>query len=148
MRRADLVRLSSDDEGTLGVLRLPGADGDPLRTIEPPWRDNLRNRSCIPAGLYDVLPHVSPRFGRCLLVSGVRERSHILFHAGNVGGDVEVGYHTHTLGCVLPGLRHGRLDVKGRRQRAVLSSRTAFRHLLAWANGDPFRLEIHSGIVS
>ena len=140
MRRATLIRELTGDEGTLGVLAAPGLD--PVHVMEPPWRDNRRNRSCIPTGTYVVLPHVSPRFGRCLLVTDVPARSHILFHAGNVGGDVEKGYHTHTHGCLLPGLRRGAIDVKGRRQLAVVSSRTAFRHVMSWAGDKPFTLEI------
>jgi len=141
MRRASLIRDSDSPHGTLSVLR---AGSLRLHVIEPPWRDNRRNRSCIPAGLYAVLAHRSPRFGRCLLVTGVEGRSHILVHAGNVGGDVEAGLHTHTLGCLLPGLGRDHLTVKGRVQRAVLSSRTAQRHLMAWAAGRPFELEIAS----
>ena len=104
MRRAHLHRDRSGDQGTIGTL-VAGALA--LQVMEPPWRDNARNRSCIPAGLYEVLPHVSPRFGRCLLVAAVPGRSHILFHAGNVGGDTALGWHTHTAGCLLPGLRRG-----------------------------------------
>lgn len=140
MRRALLQRERTGDQGTLGVLvarELP-----PVHIMEPPWRDNARNRSCIPAGLYEVLPHLSPRFRRCLIVADVPGRTHILFHAGNVGGDKERGWHTHTAGCLLPGLRRGRLRVKGRMQEAVLASRTAFRHLMAWADDEPFALEI------
>ena len=139
MRRAHLHRDRSGDQGTVGTL-VAGALA--LQVMEPPWRDNARNRSCVPAGLYEVLPHVSPRFGRCLLVAAVPGRSHILFHAGNVGGDVALGWHTHTAGCLLPGLRRGRLTVKGKAQAAVLGSRTAFRHLMAWAAGRPFALEV------
>ena len=141
MRHALLTRDETSDHGTLGRLRL-GADEALLHAIEPPWRDNRRNVSCIPAGRYLCVPHVSPRFGRCLLVSGVPGRSHILFHAGNVGGDRSLGLHTHTHGCLLPGLRRSSLVVRGRRQRAVLASRTALRHLMAWAGGRPFPLEI------
>ncbi len=141
MRRAVLQRDLSGDEGTLGVLTAPGLEA--VHVMEPPWRDNRRNRSCIPEGAYDVLPHVSPRFGRCLLVTAVPDRSHILVHAGNVGGDVELGLHTHTAGCLLPGLRRGRIKVKGRIQSAVISSRTAFRHLMTWAADKPFHLEVH-----
>ena len=136
MRHAILTRERSSDHGTIGALVAPGLGA--LAIMEPPWRGN----SCIPAGLYEVLPHVSPRFRRCLIVAAVPDRSHILFHAGNVGGDVEQGWHTHTAGCLLPGLRRGRLTVKGRAQAAVLSSRTAFRHLMEWAAGEPFALEI------
>ena len=139
MRRAHLARTESTDHGTVGRLV---AGELVLAVMEPPWRDNRRNRSCIPEGLYQVLPHVSPRYGRTLLVSRVPDRSHILIHAGNVGGDGDRGLHTHTLGCLLPGLRRGRLEVRGRMQRAVLGSRTATRHLLAWADDTPFELEI------
>ena len=139
MRRAALRRDRSSDQGTIGTL----VAGDlALAIMEPPWRGNARNRSCIPAGVYEVVPHLSPRFARCLMVAAVPERSYILFHAGNVGGDVERGWHTHTAGCLLPGLRRGRLVVKGRAQAAVLSSRTAFRHLMEWAAGRPFELEV------
>ena len=141
MQRAILSRQRESDQGTLGVLSGPGLS--PTWIMEPPWRGNRRNRSCIPAGLYEVVPHLSPRHRRCLLVTQVPGRSHILFHAGNLGGDVELGWHTHTQGCLLPGLRRGRMTVDGRRQAAVLASRTAFRQLMDWAAGRPFVLEIN-----
>lgn len=140
MTRAVLRRAASRDDGTPGALSL--ANGPTLFTMEPPWRGNRRNRSCIPPGEYEVHPHRSPRFGACLLVAGVPGRSHILFHAGNLGGDVERGLRTHTLGCVLPGMRAGSLAVGGGRQRAALASRPALRALMAWAGDAPFRLEI------
>ena len=142
MQRAILRRQQESEQGTLGVLSGPGLP--PLCIMEPPWRGNRRNRSCIPAGLYEVVPHLSPRHRRCLLVTQVQGRSHILFHAGNLGGDVERGWHTHTSGCLLPGLRRGRMTVSGRRQAAVFASRTAFRHLMDWAADGPFALEIHN----
>ena len=148
MKRARLIRGPSTEHGTLGRLVLQGRSGGGdslasivLDTMEPPWLDN-RRRSCIPTGLYEVRPHRSPRYGACYLVAGVPGRSHILVHAGNVGGDVERGLHTHTLGCLLPGLARGQLRVRGRMQRAVLSSRPAVRHFMQWADGEPVTLEI------
>ena len=141
MTRAILRRAASRDDGTPGALALEG--GPILFTMEPPWRGNRRNRSCIPPGEYDAHPHRSPRFGACFIVAAVPGRSHILFHAGNLGGDIERGLRTHTLGCVLPGLRAGSLAVGGGgRQRAVLASRPALRALMTWADDAPFRLEI------
>ena len=148
MRRAILRRDRSGDQGTVGVLVANGLA--PVQIMEPPWRDNARNRSCIPPGAYEVLPHISPRFGRCLLVTCVPDRSHILFHAGNLGGDVDKRFRSHTAGCLLPGLRRGWIRVPERgpaqagehRQDAVLGSRTATRHLFSWAGHGPFRLEI------
>ena len=142
MREAILIRQESGDHGTLGRLAAPGLD--PVRVMEPPWRDNARGRSCIPCGRYVVTPHRSPRYGRCLLVTGTAPRTHILVHPGNVGGDRRLGLHTHTLGCLLPGLREGWLTVRGRRQRAVLASRPAWRRLMAWADDRPFELEIRT----
>ena len=128
MNTCTLIRDEDGDHGTFGLLRYGELR---LHIAEPPWRDNQPNLSCVPPGRYNLLPHVSPRFGRCLLVAGVRGRSHILVHAGNVGGDKLKGLHTHTLGCLLPGLARGSLLIKGVHQRAVLSSRTAMRYLLA-----------------
>lgn len=133
-----------DEQGTVGTLALVIGE-DIVRschTMEPPWRQNARNLSCIPPGHYRVLPHLSPRFGRCLLVDGVENRTHILFHAGNLGGDRRRGWKSHTLGCILPGMKRGRLNVAGVPQRAVLASRTAMRQLLAWADDRPFQLQV------
>ena len=139
MRSATLIRDVENDEGTFGLLA-----AGPLRlhVAELPDRGNAPNLSRIPAGRYDALPHASPRFGRCLAVPGVEGRTHILIHGGNVAGDVERGWRSHSRGCLLPGLRRGRLTLGGRQQAAVLSSRTALRHLLSWADDRPFRLEI------
>ena len=141
MKRAMLIRMETDDQGTLGAFTAEGLERG-LHVLELPWRGNARNRSCIPTGRYRVVPHLSPRFRRCLLVTGVPGRSHILFHAGNFAGDAALGWRTHSHGCLLPGERRGRLlDNRKRRQRAVLASRTAMRRLLAWADA-PFDLEI------
>lgn len=140
MKRARLQRLETSDHGTVGRLSADGLGA--LFTMEPPWRDNRRSVSCILPGTYRVIPHRSPRFGRCLLVTDTPGRSHILFHAGNLGGDKSLGLRTHTAGCVLPGLHRGKLKTRsGKMQRAVLASRPAFRAIMEWAAA-PFELEV------
>ncbi len=139
MRYARLIRDERTDHGTFGVLT---AGPLVLETAEPPDRHNEPRISCIPEGEYRVRLHISPRFGRVLAVLGVKDRSHILIHAGNLAGDRARGYCTHTAGCLLPGLRRGHLTVNGRPQRAVLGSRTALRHLMEWAGAAPFELQI------
>lgn len=62
--------------------------------LELPWNNNTRRRSCIPAERYELLDHVSPKFGRCLLVSDVPGRDGILFHGAN--------YTSQLLGCIAP----------------------------------------------
>lgn len=52
---AILVRNEVTDDAVLGYLY---ADGTCFATLEPAWRHNVRNISCIPAGDYqaDYLP--------------------------------------------------------------------------------------------
>jgi hypothetical protein len=52
-------------------------------TIELPWKDNLRNISCIPEGRYRLGKRFTPNRGWHLLVNEVPGRSGILFHAAN-----------------------------------------------------------------
>lgn len=63
--------------------------------LELPWKANQKQISCIPEGTYNIVPHKSPKFGHCLLVKDVPDRSNILIHAGNTTKD--------TKGCLLPG---------------------------------------------
>lgn len=144
MRHAEIFREPSTVHGTIGVFVLHGRPGAPLWTIEPPWKDNAIGLSCIPPDEYLVEPHVSPRYGECYIVTGTAPRTFILRHGGNVGGDKELGFHTHTLGCILPGMRRGWLTVKGKRQQAVLASKTACRHHDTWARRQPHLLTIHA----
>lgn len=87
-----LIRISSSDKGTFGVL----LDGDqPMCvTMEPPWKDNEVGKSCIPDGEYAAMPHDGPKFQNVweLVVPG---RDAILIHAGNFLKD--------TTGCILVG---------------------------------------------
>lgn len=139
MQIVTLQRTETSDHGTLGIVQGPGFR---FWTMEPPWRDNRRRLSCIPPGIYHCVWHRSPRYGNVYLVTGVPERSHILIHGGNVGGDSTKGFKTHTMGCILPGKRSGTLVVNGRRQKAVLVSRPAVRAMAAALNRSPFMLEV------
>ena len=52
-------------------------------TIELPWNDNKRNISCIPEGVYQLIPRFSQKHKHHLLVKGVKKRNLILFHSAN-----------------------------------------------------------------
>lgn len=139
--KAILKRLYDSDHGTIGVLSC----GDfTCYTIEPPWRDNLPNRSCIPEGEYYCVWHHSPRYGWVYLVSDVPDRSHILIHPGNLGGDKDKGFHTHTLGCILLGQKRGKLIIKKKQQEAVLVSRPTCRSFYNHMEETTFQLEVRS----
>ena len=52
-------------------------------SIELPWRDNLVNRSCIPEGRYRLQKRYSERWKWHIEVTGMKDRSFILFHPAN-----------------------------------------------------------------
>lgn len=129
-------RQLTDDQGTLGMFI---ADGLKLWCIELPDRGNATGRSCIPPGEYRVRWSRSPRLKKFTYeILGVPGRSGIRIHAGNVAGDVDLGYQSHSLGCPLLGERVG--AIKG--QRAVLASRSAVARFEKHMAGRPFILEI------
>jgi len=136
MQRVTIQREPCTDEGTFGMLKL--ACGWTCHTLELPWRENRSRVSCIPAGIYRTVDHVSPKFGRTRWVQNVPERSDILIHAGNLAGDTSKKLRTDVAGCILVGTYRGVLQ----RQAAVLSSRQALKELLQRLGRDPIELEI------
>lgn len=109
-------------------------------SIEPPWRGNMPNRSCIPEGKYKCIWHKSPRYNWVYLLVDVKDRSHILIHSGNYGGDTEQGFRTHTKGCILLGRKLGILG----HQRAVLISRPTVRRFNDFMHENNFLLTIRN----
>jgi len=74
-------------------------------TLELPWINNHKNISCIPAGTYECVKHVSPKFGECTRVKNVCSRAYILIHAGN--------FTSQTKGCILVGESIADIDRDG-----------------------------------
>jgi hypothetical protein len=138
--KATIRRGVSTDTGTFGTL----AFGRTVRhTLELPWRNNARQRSCIPVGVYRCSLVNSPRFGIVYQVHDVPGRTHVLIHPANLAGDIEKGWETELQGCIAPAVRLGAMkNDLGRMQPAGLVSRTATRELMEWAGGKPFTLEI------
>ena len=68
-------------DGTNGVLY--ANNSFQCYTIELPWEDNLPQHSCIPEGRYELKKRYSTKFGRHLLVEGVKGRELILLHPAN-----------------------------------------------------------------
>lgn len=111
-----LRRVSSNEEGTFGVLVAP--DGKPLcLTLEDPWNNNEQNVSCIPAGEYRCVPHNGTKYKNVWLLENVPNRSAILIHQGN--------NRDHTQGCILVGRQFGIIDGKV----SVLSSNQTLAQL-------------------
>jgi len=96
--RVVLVRLSDNGEQTIGSLYVFNSEDEVMFScyiMEPPWKDNKRNVSCIPAGTYTVNRRENARFGKHWILRRVPGRSYILIHVGN--------YNKSTRGCLLPG---------------------------------------------
>lgn len=68
-------------EGTNGTLFC--SNTYLCQTIELPWRANKRSISCIPEGVYEIVPRFSSKFRNHLLIKGVKQRSLILLHPAN-----------------------------------------------------------------
>jgi len=112
-----LIRSEISNECVRGYLY---ADGLCLATLEPPWKFNLRNISCIPAAEYKLSylsKSASGKYREVYHVQSVESRGGILIHKGNVV--------KHTRGCILIGLRWGHLGGS----RAVLNSASAMEQL-------------------
>ncbi len=117
----NLIRERTSDQGTEGVLYF---EGHTCYTLELPWKQNLLNLSCIPAREYKLIWCYSHKYRRGMyLISGVFSRTGIRIHSGNVAGDREKGFRTHSLGCPVLGKYRGVLYG----QRAVLYSRPTVR---------------------
>lgn len=124
--RLVLNRTADDGVQTTGEISAIAADGRVLGrwfSLERPWKDNTRRKSCIPTGRYWVEHRYSRKFKHHLHVTDVDGRSWILIHPGNTW--------RHVVGCIMAGLgvghvdRDGRLDLTGSR-----SACTALRKLV------------------
>lgn len=144
MKKATLLRTSTDDEGTFGILS-SDEGAFQVRTLELPWRDNAKGASCIPAGTYtfrwrkDSLKH-----GECYEMDVDAEapgRTNVQIHSANWAGDESKGKKCQLLGCIAPGQSAGVLDG----QKAVLGSKAATKALADFFGREPFELAVRWG---
>lgn len=119
------------DRATLSVFSIDGRVGEYfLEDTDRDLRDDMSEaeirkikvpgQTAIPSGRYRVQVNYSPRFKRQLpILIGVKGYAGIRIHPGN--------FHTHTEGCLLPGLAWSHDDGG---QLCVRSSKAAFDPLL------------------
>lgn len=89
-------------------------------SVELPWKNNMIGLSCIPAGEYECVEHVSPKFGRCYWLPKVKGRTQILIHPAN--------YVYQLRGCIATGTSHA--DIDGDGVIDVVNSRKALEFML------------------
>lgn len=128
-------RVTTSDEGTFGELK---TEGFSCVTGELPWLDNTPTKSCIPQGEYECYPYSSKKYPRAYEVRGVKGRSAILIHQGNLCGNCDKGYKTNVQGCILLGGAYGKLC----NQKAVINSKATLDAFIDHMNNKPFKLII------
>lgn len=101
-------------------------------TLELPWKNNQRNISCIPEGIYKAKKRISPGKGyQVIEYIDVPDRTYIQIHYGN--------YTRQILGCQLPGDGIKWLD--GDSILDVTNSKPTLKKLLSLLP-DKFEIEI------
>lgn len=83
-------------EWTKGVLSIH--DVILSYTLELPWKENQRNISCIPEGIYPLVERRSARFAHHMLIDQVPDRDLILLHPANDASQ-------ELRGCIAPVMR-------------------------------------------
>ena len=149
MIKAILLRHETGDQGTFGEIIV--VDKHLCVTLELPWRNNAKGKSCVPAGTYIFRWRKdSPKHGACYEADPDDEapnRTNVQIHSANLAGDVDKGYVSQLEGCIAPGMAigtfkagsspAGKLDQSG-----VVGSKKANADLVSMFKMEPFKLEI------
>jgi len=101
MRKIYLKRFYRDIDRCLGVWTMDELEW-PLFTLEPSWKENKLDISCIPTMVYILWPFDSPQHGKCFVIKDVPKRTVIEVHVGN--------WVKQTEGCILIGQGIGQLN--------------------------------------
>lgn len=133
MKSLTLTRYGYTPMGTFGLLKIEGTDFQAY-TCERPWQNNERGVSCIPEGVYPIVPCIhhpgQPDAYPAYLLQKTDPRAEIEIHVGNTMDDVQ--------GCILLGSELG--FAKGK--WAVVNSTTTFKRFMELMAGDSGTLSI------
>lgn len=125
-----LARKADDTVQTLGELSVGNFV---CKSLERPWKNNAKNISSIPRGIYDCKWTFSPRLMRYTYeVLKVPNRSGIRFHKGNYFFDVD--------GCILLGSAFQDINFDGKKD--VINSTITLASFEKLMNKKPFKLNI------
>lgn len=128
MEEVTLHRFSKGKNQTIGKLYYGNVE---CYTLELPYKNNSRNISCIPVGVYNVERRYSSKYKYHFHVLDVPDRSLILIHHGN--------FNTQTRGCILVG--NDIADINSDGAVDVVNSKATMRMLLSELP-EKFRLRI------
>lgn len=132
MKEIHLIRSTFDKKQTLGNLFV--VEGTKIlfqcKTLELPWLNNARGKSCIPPGSYPIELEYSPAFKRKLWeLKNVPQRSEIKIHQANffnqLRGCIALGdKHVFINGDEFKDLRNSRKTVNRFHEALGMSSKT------------------------
>jgi hypothetical protein len=114
--------------GHLAVYKDDWTEVWSCKSLELPWNNNIKQKSCIPTGTYKVVPRTSVKFSNHFHVLNVPNRDLILVHNGNFSS-INPEAPSHILGCILVGLKH--TDLNGDGYIDIANSKLAMKKLLA-----------------
>lgn len=139
MRTVDLQRFYFDDKQTLGTWTVPDKDIFVCKTLEPAWKHNKTNVSCIPEGKYRCRWTLSPRMTRehgkdvyTYEVLDVPQRAGIRIHSAN--------YYKELLGCIALGDAHKDINADG--ELDLIHSGKTMEKFVSLMNKEDFMLNI------
>lgn len=129
MERLKVKRIHKRKDCTLSVVIY----GELMfKMLELPDKNNQKNISCIPEGLYNAKKRISPGKGyEVIEYLNVPNRTYIQIHCGV--------FTRHILGCQIPGLDF--IDLDGDGIPDITNSRNALDELL-FALPDKFMIEV------
>ncbi len=137
-----LVTLSRDTHCEFGTFGRLIIGDEEFQTVEQDWENNEEGVSCVPNGLYDLIPYDSNKHGSVYVLrnhelgigiyKGDSDRWGCLIHVANKASQLE--------GCIAPGKRRGILD----KHWSVSSSGTAMKEIRQLLGDDEHQILIES----
>jgi len=114
MKRVFFKRIEQSANAILSTISSPDVPELSLFALERQWNHNRSDISCIPAGVYGLLPWKSAGHGEVYTFVGgtvTPIQADSPAHAGRWGNHMHpANYWHHLLGCVAPGMRRGEKD--------------------------------------
>ena len=114
MKRIYIERDAASENAILSSISSPDEPGLRLSGLERGWRHNRSNISCIPDGVYALLPWTSPKYGEVYTFCGgtvTPVQEDVPNHAGRWGNLIHpANYWNQLEGCLALGMTRGEND--------------------------------------
>lgn len=141
--KANVVREKPTIDGTPGTLTLE--NGWSCDTLELPWHNNERGRSCTLADTYHAKLGHSPHLGgpkhQVYRLEDKHGRADVLIHNANFAGEVDAGEETQLHGCTAVGRGYGEImNNKKVLQMGIYNSVKTLEELIQQTGGEDLEI--------